>query len=232
MTNNSPSTKYKVLMSRLIDQPNGVKIKAIQLLLLSELNYLGVEEVVMVTQKLLEICELDFTNLDKEIANYKQYLEPFHKRLLQKIDGIGRDIKASDIASKNVDEKLDMLTSDINKIGQRIVEVGKLFDKNVETIEGSLNIISDISELHQLAMYSAVEIMIQRLLESLNPEASENYMDNSVIKLGPLKKAAMFNALQDKYEQVSAYQKEGKMLRDFKVHYKSELKAIKKGRPN
>lgn len=227
MTNN-PQSKYSVLLARLKTEPVDTRIRAIQILLLSELRYLDKSELLILSKKILGNDTFDFNTLEKEIEKYNDVVKPLLDRLGRKIDAI--DFTATDRQSysENVSSKLANLTAQLNEFNQKITEAGRLYDKNCNSIEDAINIFTRFSELHQYAMNNAAEIIIQRLIESFDPEALENYIDNSVIKVGPLKKAALFDAMKDKYEQILMYQKEGKMLRDFKVHYKSELKSLKK----
>jgi len=73
-------------------------------------------------------------------------------------------------------------------------------------------------------MVNAAQVMFDRIFESINPDAAENYLDQSILQVGPLKKAALLDAAKEKYTQLLEYHQSGNFIRDYKVNYKRNLR--------
>lgn len=84
------------------------------------------------------------------------------------------------------------------------------------------------SDDNEDALNQAANESFNRLLTSLNPDSAESYLDSSKIKIGPFHKAAMFDALIEKYQQLKAYHEKGRLVRDFKGMYRTHLGQIAK----
>jgi hypothetical protein len=98
------------------------------------------------------------------------------------------------------------------------------------TVPELLDRIEHTVSLNQEAVDSAVRESFDRILTSINPSAIEGYVQESKIKVGPFHKAAMYDALMEKYKQLQLYHEKGRLVRDFKGMYRSHLKHKEKER--
>jgi len=218
---------FSVLVNKLNGLSSVDKSNAIQILILSKLKNYDADEV------LGFLCELQkqkvdqFSDLEKHIHDFENSGPKIKYRIEKRISRLGELLDVDMNSQDNIYKHMDVLIAKVENLESRISEhPGKKETKNIgENIEDLLNWDSQ----HLNATHSTVESIIERIIESLDPESSYKYLDNSVIRVGPLKKAAMFDAIKEKYSQVVAYHEEGKMLRDFKVLYKQELKKTKNG---
>ena len=76
------------------------------------------------------------------------------------------------------------------------------------------------------AMHDAARMLFDRIYGSFDPGKAKNYLDQSVTREGVELKAALYDATCEKYEQLLDYHQNGRLLKDFRGAYKSELKKI------
>ena len=76
------------------------------------------------------------------------------------------------------------------------------------------------------AMHDAAQMLFDRIYSSFDPGKAKNYLDQSVTREGVALKAALYDAMCEKYEQLLDYHQNGRLLKDFRGAYKSELKKI------
>jgi len=90
----------------------------------------------------------------------------------------------------------------------------------MEFIELAVQNIKD----NQTASNYAAENGFNRLFDAFNPKKAERYLDQSIERKGIEKKAAMFDAMQEKFEQLYEYHQQGRMLKDFHRDFKTKLR--------
>lgn len=76
------------------------------------------------------------------------------------------------------------------------------------------------------AMHDAAQMLFDRIYSSFDPGKAKNHLDQSVTREGVALKAALYDAMCEKYEQLLDYHQNGRLLKDFRGAYKSELKKI------
>lgn len=228
-TANRNSSNLSVLMQKIEAQPSVMQKQAFRTFLMAKLRYLEIEEITYFVKELLKQETLDFNTLNQQLDDFTESNNLQNNRLLKKINVINKQLFEETSKETNIYSAMDKLVQGFSDLVNDIEEVSSIRHSQNATVGQRLKEIKLLQKEQQHIMYDSVEVILERLIESLNPESSESYMDNSVMKVGPMKKAAMFDAFKEKYDQVQAYQKEGKMLRDFKMQYKSEMKKIIKG---
>lgn len=232
MNENKPSTAisdYALLMQKLNDQSTDVKIYAIQLLLLSHISQFHDDEVQTFLQQLSKQGIKSFLDLDEKLDDLLNSPQQITNRVKKRLSALCQMLLCDDLPGQSIYAELDNITARIEQITTDLLHAAKSFDKTVNSVDDALGVIRQQSEFQLQAINNAFDIMMHRIVESLDPESSHAYLDHSVIKVGPLKKSALFDAAKEKHDQVCAYQREGKLLRDFKILYKQELKNLKKG---
>lgn len=74
----------------------------------------------------------------------------------------------------------------------------------------------------------AVQEAFDRLLKSLDPAAAKDQIGEKGLRIGPFHKAAMYDAVCEKYAQMSEYHEKGRLVRDFRAMYKTQLAELAK----
>lgn len=74
------------------------------------------------------------------------------------------------------------------------------------------------------AMIESLEEILDRILSSLDPEKANRYLDQSVHRKGVEKEAALYNAMCEKFEQISDYNASGRLVKDFRRLFVEKLK--------
>ncbi len=223
-TVNSPD--LSMLMLKLSDQPMSVKTRALKIYCLSQLRYISRKEIMTFLAMANSTSTIDYALLQDGIDALLKSSRLIHNRLREKLNAINQELFAETLPDENDDQLLGKLSVQLFDVKQKILTVAQASNENMNSLPQALEVIERQAANRQKAMYEAVQIIIDRLIDSFDPESFEKFIDKKVMRVGPLKKAAMLDVAKDKYEQVAAYQKEGKMLRDFKVHYKSQLKKL------
>ena len=72
-------------------------------------------------------------------------------------------------------------------------------------------------------MNDSAKEMFDRVLTSLDPAKADNFLDQSISRKGLEKKAALYDAMCEKYEQLFEYHESGRLLKDFRRLYKAKL---------
>lgn len=217
-----------VLLKRIPKQSLETKVYALQLYIMTKLRVLDANEQKQFLNDCVSNDSLDIEKLDNALADYLYGPELLQKRVKQRLARINLALEYDNLDAQSTTNIYSLLAEIENRVmsvqskAQNIV--GRGHSSEEISIAQSLEIIEKRQQAHNSAMTKAMEMIIDRLLATLNPETAENQAEQSRIAVGPLKKAAVLASLKEKYEQVLAYQQQGKMLRDFKVHYNSELK--------
>ena len=76
----------------------------------------------------------------------------------------------------------------------------------------------------QTVINDSAQEMFDRIFDSLDPAKAENHLDQSVRREGVEYKAALYDAMCEKHEQLLDYHHTGRMLKDFRRAYKTKLK--------
>ena len=119
-------------------------------------------------------------------------------------------------------DKLDKMLHEIQSGLKKVVGNSKRYDNL--TVSEMLNKVQQERADHDEAMLNAAQVMFDRIFESINPDAAENYMDQSLLQVGPSKKSALLDASKEKYNQLLEYHQSGKFIRDYTVNYKRLLR--------
>ena len=78
------------------------------------------------------------------------------------------------------------------------------------------------------ASRQAAQEMFDRLLKSVDPVAAKEYVEEKGLRFGPFHKAALYDAVCEKYAQMSEYHEKGRLVRDFRAMYRSRLSELAK----
>ena len=230
MKNNRQSdaiSEYTVLMSKLIGCSTDIKIYALKVYILSKIRTLDVKEIHEFLEELHKLDDLSFLALEREVTQFKENPEKISKRVQQKLHILSRILNLTSVGTEDIYQQLDSLVVKAQQIRTQIADVAKLNVTDSYNTDMAIEKIKDNEEQHLSATHVTAELIANRIIKSLDPSALEKCMDTSMINVGPLKKAAMFDALNEKFTHVKSYQAEGKMLRDFKVLYKQAFKKTK-----
>ena len=76
----------------------------------------------------------------------------------------------------------------------------------------------------KLALNEATKEMFDRVLSSLDPVTAERYLDHSIQRQGVERKAALYDAMCEKYEQLISYHENGRLISDYERLYRGKLK--------
>lgn len=87
------------------------------------------------------------------------------------------------------------------------------------------------SRLHgnEAALEKAANETFDRILHSVDPRSVEQSVEKSTMKPAAFYKADLFDAMTEKHSQLLNYHQKGRLMRDFRGTYRSELRrALKK----
>jgi len=147
------------------------------------------------------------------------------QRISKRLGVILSSYDNSETSEIDVYRKLEDIENMLNEIQVSLKNiVGNTKQSEKLTISEMLAKIQQKSELHDDAMLNAAQIMFDRIFESINPDSAEDYLDQSVLQVGPLKKSALLDASKEKYNQLMEYHQNGNFIRDYKVNYKRYLR--------
>ncbi len=79
------------------------------------------------------------------------------------------------------------------------------------------------------ALESSAGESFDRILGALDPQTVEGSVGGAKVKIGPFHKAALYDAMVEKYGQIKAYHEKGRLVRDFRAAYKSNFKKMQNG---
>ena len=221
-------SEFTVLTNKLSACSPATKAYAVQILLLSKLKTLNAGEILNFVEDLQNKGIEKFSELDCSVDTFKLDPEKILQRVQQKLEALSGILNTNNSRAEDIYQQFDILLEKAQRQQAEIIDIAGLSSSEEQTTELALIKIKQNEKQHLNATYATSETITSRIINSLNPESFEKYLDTGLIKVGPLRKAAMFDALNEKYTQVKSYQEEGKMLRDFKVLYKQELKKQKK----
>ena len=93
----------------------------------------------------------------------------------------------------------------------------------------NLSILEMVNQLVKInysktALNKTVEEILDRVLESLDPQKVENYVDQSIVRKEIEHKAALYDAMCEKYEHIFDYNESGRLLKDFRRLFKNNMK--------
>lgn len=75
------------------------------------------------------------------------------------------------------------------------------------------------------ALETAAEESFTRILAALDPQTLEATA-GSKMKVGPFHKAALYDAVMEKYDQIRAYHDKGRLVRDFRAAYRNAVNKL------
>lgn len=227
---NIEPSQFQMLLQKIRQFPVYTQQQTLELYILYVLRNDSIEDIKQFCQDLLseETKNPGFINtvslndaLNHEINNG----EKIKQRIAKKLDHILDSYNISGLSEQDVYLKLENIDKSLNEIQlglKNVVGSSKRYD-NLSTTE-MLTKIQQENRHHNDAMLDTLQIMFDRIFESINPDAAENYLDQSMLQVGPLKKAALFDASKEKYHQLLEYHQSGKFIRDYKVNYKRYLR--------
>jgi len=174
----------------------------------------------------LNICQDLLLNLEKDIKSNcetliddnSRELNSFYENVLDQLE-----ISESDRASNDA---LIILENKLNETIQRLKKLSSLKTGEVASLLQIVDILESSKQQSNQAIDFVIQTSFDRLLESMDPKSAEKMLEQSSYQSEQEKKAAMFEALEEKFEQLVAYNSEGLMVRDFRVAYKKKLRKI------
>lgn len=226
-THRNAVTNYTVLMNKLNGQSEAVKAYALQILLASQLKGIEKQELSIFIKNLQNTGRLTLEVLESEVETFISAPEHINQKIHRKLQHLLDILDMPQSQTTDIYTKLDEVISRVELITNQLKSYSLSIGETSNDLDTMLVSLSKHETQRLEATYRTVQHITQRTIESLDPDNSYKYLDNSVRKTGPLKKVAMFDAAKDKYDQVKEYYEEGKMLRDFKVFYKQALKKEK-----
>ena len=75
------------------------------------------------------------------------------------------------------------------------------------------------------SMNASAQEIFDRLLSSFDPIKAEGFLDQSIVRKKLEHKAALYDAMCEKYEQICEYHENGRLLKDFRREYRKNLKS-------
>ncbi len=136
---------------------------------------------------------------------------------------LGVDFTGRELDSEKINHIMQML--DALKGNLTIISLKK--SRDLVSVSELLSNIVDDNTRSTLTMNESVEGMFDRILSSLDPSTAEHFLDQSIEREGDEKKAAMYDAICEKYEQLFEYHKSGRLVKDFRRLYREKSTAKK-----
>jgi len=222
--------QIQMLLQKVRQYPAHIQRQTLELYITHILHNDGVKDIKRFCQNLLEneLNSPGFINtvtLNKAINYEINDGNKIKQRISKKLDVILSSYDNSEIPETDVYKKLEDIEKMLNEIQVGLKNVvGNSKQSEKLTISEMLTKIQQNTQHHDDAMLNTAQIMFDRIFESINPDAAENYLDQSVLQVGPLKKSALLDASKEKYNQLLEYHQSGKFIRDYKVNYKRYLR--------
>lgn len=148
--------------------------------------------------------------------------------LLQRLRAVGVLLGGTVADDDNIDEILSVLERSAHNLVDEVYRVGdnKRFlnvspEEVLKSVEVRLRHGDDASKL-------AAQEMFDRLLKSVDPVAAKDYVEEKGLRFGPFHKAALYDAVCEKFAQMSEYHEKGRLVRDFRAMYRSRLAELAK----
>lgn len=131
-------------------------------------------------------------------------------------EGVGLEESVSELerSAQNVAEQVYAMADKKRFMNMPVSDVLGVIDARVRH--------SDEASKH------AVQEAFDRLLKSLDPAAAKDQIGEKGLRIGPFLKAAMYDAVCEKYAQMSEYHEKGRLVRDFRAMYKTQLAELAK----
>ena len=224
----SGQLELKKLFQRIRHQPKYLQIKIIKIYLLSQLRFLSQEEITYLCSQILMLPNINHVNqIERTINQFVNGADNIKNRIISKLSVLHKELFAQDSQPLNVYQAINDLDEKLIQVKGDLLSLARNVDKGVVSLDEAVELIAAQQQKQLQAMNQAIDEILKRIIDSLAPSAAEHFVDHSIIRVGPLKKAAQLDAIQEKYEQVNEYYKKGKLSRDFRVLYKSHLKKLK-----
>jgi len=221
------SDQLNLLMQKIRQYPVNVQKHTIRLFLSYVLRHDSKEDVTSFCESMLRAEKMDSKVLGQALAHQIHDEVIIKQRISQKLENIIHQMTTEGCDSIDVYDRLAQLESLCENVKSSVKKIAEKTKKceAIGTVEMLHKVESDLS-YHEEAMMHAAEVLFDRIFESVNPESAASYLDQSVLQVGPLKKAAMYDATKDKYNQILEYHQMGKFKQDFTVIYKRYLRKM------
>lgn|GEM_PF-6672758 len=133
---------------------------------------------------------------------------------------VADDVRVDEILSA-VERSAHSLVDEVYRVGdnKRFLNVSP--ENVLRSVEVRLRHGDDASKL-------AAQEMFDRLLKSVDPVAAKDYVEEKGLRFGPFHKAALYDAVCEKFAQMSEYHEKGRLVRDFRAMYRSRLAELAK----
>lgn len=148
--------------------------------------------------------------------------------LLQRLRAVATLLGGTVTEHSTVDEILSAVERSAHGLVDEVYRVGdnkrflNVSPENVlRSVEVRLRHGDDASKL-------AAQEMFDRLLKSVDPVAAKDYVEEKGLRFGPFHKAALYDAVCEKFAQMSEYHEKGRLVRDFRAMYRSRLAELAK----
>ena len=231
-------SQLHMLLQKIRQYPVNVQQQTLELYITHELRINKSEDIKLLCQELLNkenqspgFINVDALNdaIDYEINNADRIRQRISHKLDDMMHSYDAETQTVQETQSDVYQKLDDLDNLLTEIQQGLSSmIGKSKRNQSLSVTEMLSQIQRHKENSDQAMIDAAQTMFDRIFESINPDAAENYLDQSILQVGPLKKAALLDAAKEKYTQLLEYNQSGNFLRDYKVNYKRNLRNSNK----
>jgi len=230
MTSNP--NQLQMLLQKVRQYPVSVQRQTLELYISYALRNDNVEDIKKFCQNLLENEEaspgsINTVTLNEAINFELNDGEKIKQRISKKLDTALASYRNSRTSDTDVYQKLEDIEKVLNEIQTGLKHITSKSKRSEDlTISEMLTEIKRNIEYHDKAMLNAAQIMFDRIFKAINPDNAENYLDQSVLQVGPLRKSALLDASKEKYHQLLEYHQSGKFIRDYKVNYKQYLRKV------
>ena len=194
--------------------PASIQVHLLKYYLLYLLRDCSQEEVLSQCQCILQSLEVNNTS-GRDLQNKKW------QQILQLLD-----IDESESENETLNQIFQVLRDMEKKL---IVLSGNIKQVDIDDsvcipLPELLNQVCEQDKLLKASLEQSVETIITRMLDALDPEKAVRYMDQSIVRQGVEHKAALYDAMCEKFDQLLQYHQTGRMIKDFKHIYRSQLK--------
>lgn len=194
--------------------PPSIQVRLLKYYLLYLLRDCNQKEVLSWCQSLLQsIEENNPSGRDSQNNKWQQILELLD---IDKSESENEILNQIFLVLQDMQKKLIVLSGNMKQVGND--------DLAGIPIPELLYQVCEQDKLLNESLEQSVETIITRMLDALDPEKAVRYMDQSIVRQGIEHKAALYDAICEKFDQLLQYHQTGRMIKDIMHIYRNELK--------
>ena len=147
------------------------------------------------------------------------------------VESIALHLGVETAVSETDREKLSHINNMLNELKLSLLStvslksIASLKPSDEISISDLLLLLVDNENSTKLALNEAAKEMFDRVLTSLDPAKAESFLDQGIKRKGAEHKAALYDAMCEKYEQLFDYHENGRLVKDFRRLYRGKLKG-------